>query len=342
MIRIDGSEGEGGGQVLRTALTLSLATGTPFQIVNIRAKRQKPGLLRQHLTSVQAATTVGSARVEGAAIGSAALTFSPGAVRAGEYAFSVGTAGSAMLVLQTILPPLLLADAPSTITVEGGTHNPAAPPFEFIDRVFLPVIEELGPRVSRSLERHGFYPAGGGRVVIQIDPVRALSRWERLQRGEITRRHVRVLLANLPAHIARREVAVAVKDLNWPEAAAQIDVLRGVNGPGNALMIEVESEHAREICTNFGESGVPAEAVAGRAVDEVRRYLVAGVPVGRHLADQLMAPLALGQGGSYRTMALTQHALTNAAIVKLFTGATITATTESRDVVHVDIERAQS
>ena len=341
MIRIDGSEGEGGGQVLRTALALALATATPFQIENIRAKRNKPGLLRQHLTSVQAATLVGQARVEGAALGSTSLAFVPGAVGGGDYSFSVGTAGSAMLVLQTILPPLLLADPPSTVVVEGGTHNPAAPPFEFIDRVFLPFVERLGPRVGRTLERHGFYPAGGGRVVVRIEPVRQFARWDALDRGEITGRRVRVLIANLPTHIARREVAVMLRDLNWPPESASVEE-PPANGPGNAAMIEIRSEHACELCTNFGETGLAAEAVAGRAVDEARRYLASGVPVGRHLADQLLPLLALGPGGSFRTLALTQHAMTNAGIVKLFTGATIDVTVEGRDVVRVDVKGRES
>lgn len=341
MISIDGSEGEGGGQVLRTALALSLATATPFQIVNIRAKRKKPGLLRQHLTSVQAATAVGQARVEGAHLGSSALRFVPGAVRGGDYTFIVGTAGSAMLVLQTVLPPLLLADRPSTVAVEGGTHNPAAPPFEFIDRVFLPVVERLGPRITRRLERHGFYPAGGGRAALRIEPVRQFARWDALERGEITGRRVRVLIANLPPHIARREVAVALADLNWaPESAAVEEP--AASGPGNVVMIEIESEHACEICTSVGETGVAAEAVAGRAVNDARRYLASRVPVGRHLADQLLAVLALGQGGSFRTQMLTQHALTNVDIVKLFTGVTIEITPEGRDLVRVDVRGRES
>ena len=339
MIRIDGSEGEGGGQVLRTALALSLATATPFRIDNIRAKRRKPGLLRQHLTSVQAAAAVGGASAEGAALGSTALTFTPGPVRPGEFSFSIGTAGSAMLVLQTVLPPLMLAGGPSTVTVEGGTHNPAAPPFDFIDRVFLPVVEALGPRVSRTIERHGFYPAGGGRVVVRIEPAVRPARWDRLDRGEITGRRVRVLLANLPPHIARREVAVVLKDLNWPPESAAIETPGEAAGPGNAVLIEIEAEGGREMFSSFGETGVAAEAVAGRATDEAKRYLAAGVPVGRHLADQLMPVLALGAGGSYRTMTLTQHALTNAGIVTMFTGARIEVTPEGRDVVRVEIER---
>jgi RNA 3'-terminal phosphate cyclase (ATP) len=338
MIRIDGSDGEGGGQVLRTALALSLATGTPFRIEGIRAKRRKPGLLRQHLTAVRAATAVGQARVEGDALGSAELTFVPAAVRPGYSACAVGTAGSATLVLQTILPPLLLAGAPSTVAIEGGTHNPAAPPFDFIERVFLPVVERLGARVSAALERPGFYPAGGGRIVARIGPVARLAALELLERGEITGRRVRVLLANLPRHIAEREIRVALRLLNWSETAGVIDTM-DAPGPGNAVLIEMESEHACEICSAFGETGVVAEAVADRVAHEARRYLAAAVPVGCHLADQLMPLLALGDGGSYRTLALTQHSKTNAAIVRLFTGATIDVTPEGRDAVRVDVKR---
>jgi RNA 3'-terminal phosphate cyclase (ATP) len=338
MIRIDGSEGEGGGQVLRRALALSLATGTPFQIDRIRGRRQRPGLLRQHLTAVQAATAIGGARVEGDALGSAALTFVPAQVQPGEYAFAVGTAGSAILVLQTILPPLLLASGSTTLAIEGGTHNPAAPPFDFIDRVFLPVVERLGPRVSRVLERHGFYPAGGGRLVVRIQPAPQMGFLAMLERGEITGRTLRVLIANLPRHIAEREVSMVSRLLNWNQAQAGIERVEAA-GPGNAVLVEIVSEHASELCSAFGETGVLAEAVADGAVRQARRYLAAGVPVGCHLADQLLPLLALGQGGAFRTVALTQHAKTNADVVRMFTGASIDVTPEGRDVVRVDVTR---
>jgi RNA 3'-terminal phosphate cyclase (ATP) len=338
MIRIDGSEGEGGGQVLRTALALSLATGTSFQIENIRGRRPKPGLLRQHLTAVQAATAIGCARVQGDALRSAALTFVPASVEPGDYAFAVGTAGSATLVLQTILPPLLVASGPTTLTIEGGTHNPAAPPFDFIDDVFLPVVERLGPRVNRVLARHGFYPAGGGRIAVRIEPAGKLGVLEMIERGEITGRKVRVLLANLPQHIAERELGIARDLLNWSESQGGVERV-DATGPGNAVLVDIESEHARELCTAFGESGVPAEAVAHKAVQQVRRYLAAGVPVGCHLADQLLPLLALGQGGVFRTVALTQHSRTNAEVVRMFTGVSIDVTAEGRDVVRVEVKR---
>jgi RNA 3'-terminal phosphate cyclase (ATP) len=338
MLVIDGSEGEGGGQVLRTALALSLVTSTPFRIENIRAKRKKPGLLRQHLTAVQAAASVGRARVEGDSLGSASLVFTPGSVQPGDYSFAVGTAGSATLVLQTILPPLLRASSPSSVTVEGGTHNPAAPPFDFFDRVFLPVVERLGARVSALLERHGFYPAGGGRIAVRVEPVQKLDPLELGARGEIVDRRVRVLISNLAKHIADREIKVALRLLNWSESTARVETVDAA-GPGNAVIIEIHSQHASEICTAFGEVGVVAEAVADRAGHAARRYLAAGVPVGCHLADQLLPLLAVGSGGSYRTLSLTQHSITNAAIVRLFTGAAIEVTPDGRDVVRVDVKR---
>jgi RNA 3'-terminal phosphate cyclase (ATP) len=160
MIRIDGSSGEGGGQVLRSSLSLSLATGQSFRIENIRAKRERPGLLRQHLTAVLAASEVGGAKVEGAQLGSRNLTFVPGSVRPGNYRFMIGTAGSGTLVLQTILPALMMAPGPSHITIEGGTHNLQAPPFDFLGKVFLPIVNRLGPKNNRESEAVRFLPGG--------------------------------------------------------------------------------------------------------------------------------------------------------------------------------------
>jgi RNA 3'-terminal phosphate cyclase (ATP) len=185
VIEIDGAAGEGGGQVLRTALALSLLTRKPFRIVNIRAKRNKPGLLRQHMTAVEAATRVGDAAVEGVALGAAALTFVPKTLRGGAYSFAIGTAGSTMLVLQTVLLPLALAPEPSTIDLEGGTHNPAAPPFEFIDQAYLPLLRRMGAEISIELLRPGFYPAGGGRIRVSVTPAAQLGRLDLEQRGEI-------------------------------------------------------------------------------------------------------------------------------------------------------------
>ncbi|HKO56535.1 MAG TPA: RNA 3'-terminal phosphate cyclase [Thermoanaerobaculia bacterium] len=313
MISIDGSQGEGGGQVLRTSLALSLCTGQPFRIENIRARRKTPGLLRQHLTAVNAAAEVGSASVEGAAIGSMALTFTPDQVRGGDYAFAIGTAGSTTLVLQTILLPLLLCDEPSTVTIEGGTHNKAAPPFDFIEAAFLPLLRRMGGRVEVELLRAGFYPAGGGRIRAVIEPSH-LTRLDVPERGELVTRRIRAVVANLPLAIAQREVDTAGAILGWEGEAETIDA----TGPGNAITITVGSEHVTEVFTAFGERGVRAEQVAEKAASEAKRYLESDAAVGEHLADQLLLPMALGDGGSFTTMPLSGHAVTNIDVIRCF------------------------
>src|SRR5919109_679677 len=164
MLTLDGSFGEGGGQILRTALGLSLVTGQPFRMFKVRAGRPKPGLQAQHLAAVKAAATIGCAEVEGATLGSQELVFAPKQITPGEYAFAVGTAGSATLVLQTVLPALMSASTPSSLILEGGTHNPLAPPFEFLLKVFLPLVHRMGPAVKVKLDRHGFYPGGAGKM----------------------------------------------------------------------------------------------------------------------------------------------------------------------------------
>ena len=317
-IVIDGSQGEGGGQILRTSLALSLVTGKPFRIEKIRANRPKPGLMRQHLTAVEAAARVGCAKVEGGAIGSRELTFIPGAVNAGVYQFSVGTAGSATLVLQTVLPALLTANGPSTLTLEGGTHNPFAPPFDFLQKTFLPIVNRMGPRVTATLERPGFYPAGGGRFSVTIQPAGKLAAFDLLERGEIRARRARAITAGLPRHIAERELDYIGKKMGWDRTQLEAEQSPQSRGPGNVVLIEIESEHVTEVVTAFGEQGVPAEAVAEKAVKEARAYLAAEVPVGEHLADQLLLPLALAGGGSFRTMPLSRHSQTNIEVIRRF------------------------
>jgi RNA 3'-terminal phosphate cyclase (ATP) len=202
MLTIDGSMGEGGGQVLRSSLALSLLTSTPLRIGKIRAGRARPGLMRQHLMAVHAATTISDAEVSGAELGSTELTFRPQAIRAGDYRFAIGGAGSTTLVFQTILLPLLLgASAPSTLCFEGGTHNPMAPPFEFLQRVFLPLLARMGARVEVSLSRHGFYPAGGGRWSATVHPAARLARLDLLERGAVHTQSAVALCASVPARL---------------------------------------------------------------------------------------------------------------------------------------------
>jgi RNA 3'-terminal phosphate cyclase (ATP) len=318
MIAIDGSQGEGGGQILRSALALSLVTGKPFRIEKIRARRKKPGLMRQHLTAVNAAVEVGAARVSGNTIGSAELTFAPTALRSGAYHFAVGTAGSCTLVLQTVLPALILAGGPSEILLEGGTHNPAAPPFDFLAHAFLPLLNRMGPSVKAVLERPGFYPAGGGRMRVRVTPARQLVALHLLQRGAVVGCAARATVARLPCSIAERELAVVKEELGWGDDCLNVGETPDAGGPGNVLVLTVASEHVTEVFTGFGERGVSAESVAGRTVAEAREYLAAGVPVGRHLADQLLLPLALAGAGAFRTLSPTAHTTTNMEVLRLF------------------------
>jgi RNA 3'-terminal phosphate cyclase (ATP) len=318
MITIDGSQGEGGGQILRTSLALSLVTGQAFQLEQIRAGRKKPGLLRQHLTAVEAAKTVGTAEVIGAALGSQILDFRPGAVTPGNYRFAVGTAGSATLVLQTILPALLTANGTSTLTLEGGTHNPFAPPFDFLAHCFVPLIRRMGPSIELELRRPGFFPAGGGKFHARIEPVKRLERFDLLERGNIRVRRARAIISNLPAQVADRELAVVREQLSWREDECSMHAVENPVSPGNALLLEMEAEHVTEVFTSFGERGRSAEEVASLAAEAASSWLSAEVPVDEHLADQLLLPMALAGGGSFRTVKPSLHSTTNAAIIQLF------------------------
>ena len=321
-IELDGSAGEGGGQVLRSALALSLVTGTPFHLANVRARRERPGLLRQHLTAVKAAAEVGGAAVTGAELGSRDLTFAPGKVKAGDYRFSVGPAGSATLVLQSVFPALALAGGRSTVVVEGGTHNPLAPPFEFLARAYLPLVARMGPRATATLEQAGFPPAGGGRVRLEIEPAPAFGRLELLERGAIRARRATALVALLDRTIGERELRVVREKLNWEPAWGRVEPVRAV-GPGNAVVVEVECEALTEVFTGFGEKGVAAEAVGAQVAAEVAGWLASGAPVGCHLADQLLLPMALGGGGVFRTTAPTLHTRTHADVIRAFLGTEI-------------------
>ena len=340
IITIDGSQGEGGGQILRTSLALSLVTGRPFRLERVRAGRRQPGLLRQHLTAVHAARDIARAKVRGDELGSRELQFEPGRVRGGEYRFAVGTAGSATLVLQTVLVPLALAEGVSELTLEGGTHNPAAPPFEFLARTFLPLFNRMGPEVAVRLERHGFYPAGGGRFAVLIQPRAELAPLSLETRGEPVEVSARALVAGLPENIAARELAVVRERLGLSREAARREVLDRESGPGNAVMIEIGDGSVTEVVTGFGEKGVSAELVASRTCDEAQQYLEAAVPVGVHLADQLLVPLAVAGGGSFRTLAPSSHTRTNAEVIERFLSVKVTFEPEPAGAFRVSVNGA--
>jgi RNA 3'-terminal phosphate cyclase (ATP) len=318
IIELDGAVGEGGGQILRTALTLSMITGQPFRIVNIRAGRAKPGLMRQHLVAVQAAAQICDAQIGAVKVGATTLEFNPGQIKAGEYSFAIGSAGSCTLVLQTVLPALLYGQGASVVRVAGGTHNPMAPPAQFLQRAYAKVLERMGATVSLELRRFGFYPAGGGELVAHIAPCPQLKRLDLIERGERVSGYAEAFVAGIPGSVAQRELECVGKAMGWDESQLLLRGLPAEYGPGNALLLTLEHEHITEVFCAFGEKTVRSEVVAKRVVDEARRYVASGAAVGEHLADQLMLPMALAGGGSFTTDYVSEHSKTNAAVIAKF------------------------
>jgi RNA 3'-terminal phosphate cyclase (ATP) len=317
-ILIDGSQGEGGGQILRTSLSLSMVTGIPVCLTHIRAGRKKPGLLRQHLAAVRAAKDLCTARVEGDRPGSEELTFIPGPVGQGEFRVVIGTAGSTTLVLQTVLPAMLMSSGPCTIWVEGGTHNPMSPPIEFLQNTFLPLLHRMGAEVSVDLIRPGFYPAGGGEVRMQVMPCKKWSPLELKHRGKVKRRLARSVVADLSDVIAKRELKELSRLLDFRETELEVVQMTGSISPGNVLQVWLESEELTEVFTAFGQLGVSSKQVAKTVGKEAKQYLASDAPVGRYLADQLLILFAFAGGGRFRTLRLTGHTQTNMRVIEQF------------------------
>jgi RNA 3'-terminal phosphate cyclase (ATP) len=296
--------------------------------VNLRGKRQKPGLMRQHLTCVKAACEISGGTADGAEIGSTELVFRAGKLRGSDYHFAIGTAGSTTLLLQTLLPALLHADTPSTLRLEGGTHNPLAPPFEFIDRVFLPALRRMGAAATVSLVESGFAPAGGGIIECAIQPCAKLLPPELHERGELTGLTLRVPIRNLGSGIADRILAAALAQLPCEDAA--IEIREPGPGRGVCCLYEARFEHCSELTSSFGESNVTAEKVGKRAGKCLRDLIGSGAAVGRHLADQLLLPMALAGGGAFTTMAPDAHVPTNISIIEKFLSVRFTVEESER------------
>jgi RNA 3'-terminal phosphate cyclase (ATP) len=314
MISLDGTSG--GGQMLRTALSLSMVTGQAFRMAHIRGQRHKPGLMRQHLTCVKAACEISGGTAVGAEIGSTELTFQPGRIRGGDYHFAIGTAGSTALLYQTLLPALLRADAPSRLRLEGGTHNPLAPPFEFLERVFLPTLRRMGTDATISLVESGFAPAGGGIIESNINPCARLTSLDLHHRGELLGLRIRVPLRNLSAAIGQRMLEAALEKIPCEDAAVE----SREPGPGRGVCCLVEGvfEHLTELASSVGEQGLSAERVGARAAKTMHDFIGSGAAVGRQLADQLLLPMALAGSGSFTTMAPDEHVPTNIAVIEKF------------------------
>ena len=323
MIVIDGSMGEGGGQVLRSSLSLSAVTGQPVRISNVRGRRPRPGLLRQHLTALLAAQQICDGHVTGAALGSREVTFRPSTVRAGEYSFSVGTAGSTSVVLQTVLPVLLHADGPSKITLMGGTHSPSSPSFDFLTTAYFPALRAIGYRVDGRLNHYGFFPAGGGEIEIDVLPTGERRALVLEERGHEVSRRLECVISNLSRHIAKRELGVAGSALNIPEDARQITE-RHSTGPGNVLCANLEFANITAHFTEFGVQGVSSEKVASNLSKAAGTFLESSATVTPHLTDQLLLPMALAKGGFLTTLEPNLHAQTNAEVIGRFLDRRIT------------------
>lgn len=326
MIEIDGSAGEGGGQVLRSALTLSVLTGQPVHLHHIRARRSKPGLAAQHLKAVEAAAAISAAEVQGAQLGSATLTFRPATIQAGDYYVDIGTAGAASLVLQTIFLPLSAAGAVSRVRLVGGTHVAWSPAFHYLQLQWLPFMRGMGCDAGLVLEQAGFYPRGGGRMEITIRPTGAPQPLHLTTRGPLLGIRGISAVANLPSSIAERQRRQALQRLAGVAGPVSIESLDlPAAGQGTFVLLLAECSVGRACYVALGERGKPAERVADEAVDALLHWLHGDGAIDEYLADQLLLPLALASGPStLRTSEVTQHLLTNAEVIRRFLPARIT------------------
>jgi RNA 3'-terminal phosphate cyclase (ATP) len=332
MIEIDGSFGEGGGQILRTSLALSVLSKRSLTVHHIRAKRKKPGLGHQHLMAVQALARISGAEVEGAAIGSQKLTFIPKEIRPGDYEFRIGTAGSVTLLLQALLPPLSLIERDSRLTLVGGTHVPWSPPFHYLSEVLLPTLRTMGMAMEARIEKWGWYPKGGGIVNVEMKPTPNLKPIRLLERGSLKMIRGLSATSHLPKHVGERQRDEVLKRIDDElKVDAEIMVLRDVpsSGPGSFVFLVAESEEAVAGFSALGKKGKPAEEVAREAFYSLKEYLGPDGCIDSHLADQLVPFLALARGTSaFTTTRITEHLLTNLSVIQHFSNVKITKSGE--------------
>lgn len=315
---LDGCHGEGGGQILRTALALSVITGTPFTLNHIRAGRAKPGLMRQHLACVHAAQAISDADVIGDELNSQTLHFHPQTLRGGDYTFDIGSAGSTTLVLQTVLPALLCAGVDSNVSIKGGTHSPFAPTADFLIDAFVPAIADMGLRAQLDCPQAGFYPLGGGTLNAHIKPRNAIKEpFERCERGNLHNAYITVGVLNLERSIAERILKSVRKHLDNIEATYKIVHFKGI-GQGIVASATVDSEHHREAFTVLGDPRVRAENVGKRLAGQIKRYLQQRACIDEYLTDQLLLPLALTGGGQFSTRFISEHTRTQINTISQF------------------------
>jgi len=322
LIEIDGSYGEGGGQILRTALALSAILRKPFAIHHIRSKRKNPGLQAQHLEAVEALAQITEARTEGGRFGSQKITFIPQKNVPGDYQFEVRTAGSITLLLQAIFPPLCLAAGISSLTLVGGTHVPWSPSFHYLSEVLLPTLVWMGVSTEAAIEKWGFYPKGGGKIQLKINPVDELKPVSLIGRGSLKKIRGLSAISNLPKHVAERQKDHALKRIQEElKMDAEINVFYDApsNGPGSFLFLLAEYEKTLSGFSSLGSRGKPAEKVADEAVDFLKDYVESDGCIDPHLADQLVPFMALAKGSSsFTTTQITEHLLTNLWVLQHF------------------------
>lgn len=306
MIEIDGSHGEGGGQVVRTALSLSALANTPVRIFNIRAKRGKPGLRPQHLAAAKAVRSIARGILEGAEEDSHELTYAPSGIVGGKYEFNIGTAGSSILVAQTILPLLLSASKPSEIKITGGTHNPGAPTYDYFERVFLPAIRHMGCEIESEMLRAGYYPTGGGEIRLRVKPSlpKPTDYWTRVP---FPKTQAIISLANLPMQIAIRE-----KKIFYHNDLKVYVREEKCSGQGNSMLAYRGFVGFQAI----GEKGKPSEKVGEECFNGVRDE--GDVDVDHRLADQLLIYAAMAGKTSYKTSRISGHTATSINIIGKF------------------------
>ncbi len=323
MIKIDGSLGEGGGQILRTALTLSTIKNKPFEMFNIRAGRKKPGLAPQHLRCVQAMAKICDADISGAEIGSSSLKFYPGEIKNGDYCFEIGTAGSVSLVLQTIFLPLSLAKGPSSVTIRGGTHVPFSPCFHYLKEQWLFYLKKIGFDTRLEMVRAGFYPKGGGEIKISINHVKKVYPLVLMERGRLRKVRGISAVGNLDLSIAERQKKQAIENMSEMseiKISPEIEVITmPAFAKGTMLLLMCEFENSQCCYFSLGAIGKRAEKVADEACEGLRSFLETKGVIDEHLSDQIILPLSLATDTSrFITPKITQHLLTNAEVIKLF------------------------
>ncbi len=322
MIEIDGSFGEAGGQILRTALSLSCLLKKPFRMINIRKGRKKPGLKPQHLTCVHALALISSAMVRGDAIGSTELVFEPDDPKPGDYFFDIGTAGSTSLLLQAILPPLIFAKEGSRITLTGGTHVPFSPPYHFISDIFAPMLSRLGIRVQTSIVNYGFYPKGGGKITAEVSPSVKLEALSLVDRGEVKKVSGISAVSSLPMSIANRQRETALRLLEQNKITVEIETLQVTSySPGTFVFLKSATKDCLAGFSSLGERGKKAETVGEEAAREFLDYFSSHACLDLHLADQIVLYLAVVNGESiFTTSRITDHLLTNLWVIEKFLG----------------------